>query len=164
MFRGRMIAMAVLLGGSPALSLAIPATAGAHPPRPGKVVCNLYTENFGPVGAYQFSLSGCSDPSNTGGSGQGTVTPPHGSFSNESVVVTWATGGTSTLSLTPGATTRGNCGMDMGGLKNPPPKMLTVQVTADTTGSIPLRTFTDRTCFSSDDGWNVRSNFRPFKL
>src|ERR1700736_6494436 len=134
--RGAAVVLLVALGLT-ALPLAGDGIAGAAQPGSGVVTCQTFDETYG-LAVKGFSLAGCTDPANTGGSGQGSVisTTP----TSQTALITWAAGGTTTISVTiTQATYRvRDCGPQMSefGVSE---GHLTGQVTADTTGSIKLK-------------------------
>jgi hypothetical protein len=146
-----------------ALQLAGDASAVAAEPGGGIVKCQTFGETYlGGAGLTGFSLAGCTDPANTGGSGQGSLisaTP-----TSQTVLISWAAGGTTTISvtITPATYRVRDCGPQISESE----AHVTGQVTADTTGSIKLKSVKAKVCIHS---WravaavgNVPST--PFKL
>src|ERR1700680_2750068 len=115
-----------------ALPLAGDGTAGAAQRGSGVVKCQTFYESLGVASIFGLSLAGCTDPANTGSSGQGSLissTP-----TSQTVLITWAAGGTTTISatITPTSYRVRDCGPQISESE----AHLTGQVTADTTGSI----------------------------
>jgi|HubBroStandDraft_6_1064221.scaffolds.fasta_scaffold181015_2 hypothetical protein len=147
-----------------ALPLAGDGAVGAAQPESGVVKCQTFSETYA-LAVVGFSLAGCTDPANTGGSGQGSqisVTP-----TSQTVLITWAAGGTTTISVTFAQTTYRvrDCGPQMSefGVSE---GHLTGQVTADTTGSIKLKTVRAKVCIHSFRALATLGNVprTPFKL
>jgi hypothetical protein len=146
-----------------ALPLAGDGSAVAAEPGGGVVKCQTFGETYlGGGGINGFSLAGCTDPANTGGSGQGSLIS--GTPTSQTVLIAWATGGTTTISVTiTEATYRvRDCGPQMSESEG----HLNGQVTADTTGSIKLKSVKAKVCIHSWRALATLGNVprTPFKL
>jgi hypothetical protein len=127
----------------------------------GIVRCQTVSEYYDRA-YYGFSLGGCTDPANTGGPGQGSVISA--GPTSQTVLITWAAGGTTTISVTiTQATYRvRDCGPQMSESE----VQLTGQVTSDTTGSIKLKSVKAKVCVHSWRALATLNNVAriPFKL
>jgi hypothetical protein len=135
-----------------ALPLAGDGAVGAAQPESGVVKCQTFSETYA-LAVEGFSLAGWS---------QISVTP-----TSQTVLITWAAGGTTTISVTYAQTTYRvrDCGPQMSefGVSE---GHLTGQVTADTTGSIKLKTVRAKVCIHSFRALATLGNVprTPFKL
>jgi hypothetical protein len=136
-------------------------TVGAAQPESGVVKCQTFGETYA-LAVVRFSLAGCTDPANTGGSGQGSLisaTP-----TSQTVLIAWAAGGTTTISVTirEAMYRVRDCGPQISESEG----HLTGQVTADTTGSIKLKSVKAKVCIHSFRASATLGNVprTPFKL
>ena len=136
--------------------------AGAVTERPGPASCQTFNEMTTiPYNVTSFQFGGCTDGSNTGGSGTGVLT--ESSSEGQSVLITWSTGGTTSLFLNTPTTKVSDwkrCPFAFG-TREPFAYKLTGYVVADSTGSIKvLRPVDTVLCFDTLEVASIETN-RP---